>query len=367
MLPKMENAGHHQLIRFLDEQVEALRQLLPMVVEDFSSTAIHQSRVATRRLKAGLDVFAPFVDSKRFRVFARFARRLRRRLAPLRDLDVMRGHLKEVASTPAARKGVDVLRKQFAQHQTKLRGKLLHEVDDVYLMEELGGWWAVRQQIADVVEPARSRVAEQVHELIDEFRRDARLVCKLEESDEPVDAHELRIVGKSLRYTLEMAIRVGHPVPADVMKLFKAMQDDLGLWHDFAVLAQHIVDQSSKSQIALHDASAQIALLEVAKVALKKSDASLAKFRTKWKSKGESIVPRLHQAIPLSVAVVETKESKTGLDPESKSEQEDLESLDSASDSAPSTTPAPSSNAARKRPSRPKRPRATRRDDAAPQ
>jgi len=370
----MQVGETHHLIRFLDEQVEALRQLLPQVVEDFDASAIHQSRVATRRLKAGLDLFEPFVDAKRFRVFSRFTRRLRKRLGPMRDLDVMKLHLKELVGGALSKQGVDILRKQFTQRQTKLRGKLLHEVDDVYLMEELGGWWAVRQQLSGVVDAARSRLAEQIHNLIDEFRRDAGVVCGTAESEKPVDVHELRIVGKSLRYTLEMAVRTGHPVPDDVTKLFKAMQDDLGLWHDFAVLAQHVVDMSSNQQTALHDAPQQLALVEVVRASLKKSEASIARFRAKWKARGQALVPKLHAAVPLSkpVNTPETPardksvtESKTDHDPSSPASVEASEAPSPVEPTVRSEPPARSSNAARKRPSPRPSGRVKRRDGEA--
>ncbi len=42
------------------------------------------------------------------------------------------------------------------------------------------------------------------------------------------DPHALRIAGKALRYTLEMAVESGRPLPAAVAKAFKRMQDALG-------------------------------------------------------------------------------------------------------------------------------------------
>ena len=48
----------------------------------------------------------------------------------------------------------------------------------------------------------------------------------------------MRIAGKALRYTLEMAVVEGHTLPGPVLKAFKRMQACLGLWHDYVVLTE---------------------------------------------------------------------------------------------------------------------------------
>src|SRR5688572_8004723 len=47
------------LVAYLDHLVEELVRLIPMALRDWDDHAIHQSRVATRRLKAGIDLFRP--------------------------------------------------------------------------------------------------------------------------------------------------------------------------------------------------------------------------------------------------------------------------------------------------------------------
>ena len=490
----MQEHGIHSLIRYMDENVDALRQLLPQVIDAFSETAVHQSRVSTRRLRAGLDLFEPFVDSKRVRLFAKFARTLRRRLGPLRDSDVMRGQLRQLSLQHPQkhelgrtigqdlRRGCEFLSERLVQKQAKLRDQLLHEVDEVYLLEELGGWWAVRQVLVSSVDPATQRLRERVHDLTEAFRTDARIVCgtqssiktsrkpgssassdsqvvskngdshqsdetaklddiesagdaKNESIDEPsdkegdddtgddtgggvdvdteadapdsaltVDIHELRIVGKTLRYTLEMSERVGHEVPDDAMKLFKKLQDHLGTWHDFAILSQHVMTLSAKEELSLHDATNQIAVLEVARISLRQSISAIGKFKRTWALSGEALVPRLEKAISLSRAATSAKvrakptgssaktsefidsaptistpktsapktstpkisapatRSKKGLDRKSTPKREEPETRSTDETEASQASAAPSSNAARKPPSRPRRRPAARRD-----
>ena len=76
------------LLTYLDEQIESLNLHLPAAVESFDAKGIHQARVATRRLKAGLDLVAPLIQGPSIKLVNRAGRRIRRRLGPLRDLDV---------------------------------------------------------------------------------------------------------------------------------------------------------------------------------------------------------------------------------------------------------------------------------------
>src|SRR5690348_7378182 len=76
------------LLGHLDALVEELRARVPAALGEWEPEAIHQSRVATRRLKAALDLMKPVLSKRPRRKFNRITRKLRRRLGPLRDADV---------------------------------------------------------------------------------------------------------------------------------------------------------------------------------------------------------------------------------------------------------------------------------------
>ena len=81
------------LLSYIDELVEELRGHVPKAMKHWDAEAIHQSRVATRRLKAALDLLKPVLSDEHLKPFSRVTRKLRRRLGPMRDLDVMIEHL----------------------------------------------------------------------------------------------------------------------------------------------------------------------------------------------------------------------------------------------------------------------------------
>src|SRR2546426_7490286 len=89
------------LLAHLDRLMEELHAHVPKALHDWDEEAIHRARVATRRLSAALDLVKPAVGKKRRKALERVLRNLRRRLGPLRDTDVMLGHLQELGGGAA--------------------------------------------------------------------------------------------------------------------------------------------------------------------------------------------------------------------------------------------------------------------------
>jgi len=112
----------------------------------------------------------------------------------------------------------------------------------------------------------------------------------------PDDVHELRVAGKLLRYTLELAEPLGHEVPRSVAKEFKALQDALGLWHDYVVLTE----ESLRLAIDAHLASRHPGLFgevqELARVCWKRSERHLDQFRKLWNERGAALAGHVSAA-----------------------------------------------------------------------
>jgi CHAD domain-containing protein len=65
-------------------------------------------------------------------------------------------------------------------------------------------------------------------------------------SKDPKHLHELRISGKRLRYRFEVLAELGDDAAKSHVNLLKALQDDLGRWHDRHVLLQFVEELSKK-------------------------------------------------------------------------------------------------------------------------
>src|SRR6185312_16160926 len=75
------------LLAYLDELVEDLHKNVNKALRAFDADAIHDARVATRRLKAAMGLLESVISSEHRKPFGKVLKKLRRRLGPLRDLD----------------------------------------------------------------------------------------------------------------------------------------------------------------------------------------------------------------------------------------------------------------------------------------
>ena len=90
-MPVREAAG--TILHALCDQAAAEA---PGVLGGNDVEAVHDMRVALRRLRSALDTFADWYEGGDFRTFERAARRLRKRLGTVRDADVLLERLRPV-------------------------------------------------------------------------------------------------------------------------------------------------------------------------------------------------------------------------------------------------------------------------------
>lgn len=303
---------------YLDEQIDALRTHTPAALERFDPTGIHQARVGTRRLKAGLDLLQPLLQQHDLTTLSKAGKHLRRRLGPLRDLDVMIEHLQKYPTPVRLKPAAEWIIGQFeqmrnhAQAADRKKKKKSHK-----LLEEFDGWWKLRHQLHQHAGAIESLLSNALHERFDRFSNSADIISGLKTANQPtIDLHQLRIEGKALRYTFEIASAQGICVPKAVFKSFKAMQESLGQWHDYVVLADETVSRFADVELALHDPDAAMLVLDLGKQFLRDSVRSLKQFQSRWKRSGSSIRKALDKRVPLTRDVVEpVRQLKTGHDP----------------------------------------------------
>jgi CHAD domain-containing protein len=294
------------LLAYLDGLVAELQRLVPLALRDWDEHAIHQSRVATRRLKAGVDLFRPVLSDEVRRPFAKVTRRLRRRLGPLRDLDVMLGHLGELSKNGRHRAAVAWLTRQLATQREKARGESLEDAPPGKVLAKLdGSWAAVRGEILEAAQATDSLLAESIHLQLDAFAEQAdRLLCppgqRAGATAVPQDVHQLRIAGKALRYTLEMAKEHRRPLDRGVMRTFKRMQEALGLWHDFVVMTEWAMRASLDGLLAHHDTAMQAGVLALARTTLSRAEQRLKKFGVLWAAVGKQLAETIRTSFPIT-------------------------------------------------------------------
>jgi len=337
--PPAPPANEPPLLAHLDRLMEELHTQAPKAINDWDEEGIHRARVATRRLSAALELVKPVVGKKRRKALAKVLRKLRRRLGPLRDADVMIGHLQELtASGEKYAKAIEWLTGTIRAARETSRQASARGGSAAQVLEDLGGWHPVREQIAGSADALPRLLVESLHLQLDAFVEQAGRVTQSSAGARHHDPHELRIAGKALRYTLEMAVAQGHKLPASVMKRFKRMQELLGAWHDFVVLTDTAVRASLEALLSHSDPALQERVLDLARLTLRRSSKYLAGFDTVWNAKGESLAGTIRAAFPLTSAP-QAPEQQPDPDDEQGPEPESI--TESQTDPGPSDSEAP--------------------------
>src|SRR5688572_8476764 len=135
------------LHRFVGDKVGELGRWVPLALRFGDVEAVHQARVSTRRLKAALDLLRPALGREGRRDFSKVLRRLRRTLGPLRDVDVMLGHLGEMGLDKKHGEVVNWLRGRLHSRRAELLASIGGKRSPEDLVEELGAWRELEEQV----------------------------------------------------------------------------------------------------------------------------------------------------------------------------------------------------------------------------
>lgn len=307
----MPEAGPTSLATLLGEKVADLRELAGEALHSFDPDAVHDARVATRRLTAALDLLEPCLPDRPRKKFARVLRKLRRALGPLRDLDVMLQHLAEIPLEPGCAAGAAWVVGRLRDEQAELRqglkkGRARRAVSKLAAWDELEG--AVRRAEASAGGLLSKAVSGQLGAFAARARRlsgdaeasngDGAAYSEPGGGPPADDVHDLRVAGKRLRYTLEMAAPLGVGLPKSVGRDLKALQDALGLWHDFAVLTARALGLAANAELPARHPALFSEVLALATASWKTSERHLAEFRRLWDEQGAGLVQRIGAFLP---------------------------------------------------------------------
>jgi CHAD domain-containing protein len=292
--------------------MQKLRDLVPDAIQNPTEETVHDARVATRRLKAALEIAGPAIGHHDQKTLGKVLRKLRQRLGPMRDADVMLTHLADVGKV-RLKPGADWLADRVNADAAAAKKKAKKKLDPSDTLSTLGTWWGVEQAWSAAIAEVDAGITKALHEQLDEFARRADAVFGPKPETEPEtddrDPHALRIAGKSLRYTVEIAAAAGHPLPGKIGKAFKRMQDALGLWHDYVVLAEYALHESVDADLVLHDPGLQAVVLDLARNVIGRAARQLDQFHRQWITGGPDLIATLRQAVPV-------KQAETGPGPQ---------------------------------------------------
>jgi len=209
--------------------------------------ALHDVRVAVRRLRSTIRAFPHDLESTVGKRLRRRLRELARATNPGRDAEVGAAILAgwKDAAEPVERRASEALGGRLARRRDEIgreiEARLVGELDETLdrLAGKLGVWrieLRLTRDPAPVTTSYRDALEQRVrgHETAL-----AAALAESAESGEPEAAHRARIEAKRLRYLLD-PVRAALPAAAAPLDRLRALQDLLGELNDLRVLADEL-------------------------------------------------------------------------------------------------------------------------------
>lgn len=228
----------------------------PMLVESRMPEALHQARVAMRRLRSAFQLFRPILrNSGRYRSLSKDVRWCSRILGETRNLDVFLTMARDLAiDVRQIERGRD---RGYARVSTMLKSRRFRRMMSRLLRWLLIGKWRRRASAAQAIDGFAARRLEKA------WLKISNPSLGLSQMTEE-RRHRFRLRTKQFRYVLEF-LRSISPDPDHRRKPFhatlEALQDDLGALNDMA-LATRLATESGISDPRLVDEGRRIAILE---------------------------------------------------------------------------------------------------------
>jgi CHAD domain-containing protein len=219
-----------------DRLLEVIAENLPGTLEDVDSEFLHDLRVAVRRTRSLQRQFKA-VYPDRLQHFRDEFKRLQAVTGDLRDLDV---YLLDFDALRAAlpetlRADLDPLQTVIVNRRARALTATRRALKARRTQDMLADWAAFIHEVPDVERSVSSLAS---HRIASVYRKMVKMGRAIDDSKPAEDLHELRKVGKELRYLLEFFASL---YPADVVKpmvkSLKGLQDMLGRFQDREVQA----------------------------------------------------------------------------------------------------------------------------------
>jgi CHAD domain-containing protein len=289
--PLQPNAPARDVIRnAIAESVAALLHHDPLVRTGRDPEAVHQARVATRKLRSNLRTFEPLLDVEWSEPLRSELGWLAMSLGAVRDSEVLLERLQERSRTLPAndQRSATALLQLLEQEIDVLRKKLGEDLDSqryVDLLENLVAAAHAPKTLPEAEQPAAAVLPALA---TTPWRKLRSAVRRLPDVPADSELHRIRILAKRARYAAEAVAPVAGPAAEAFAKAAAKLQTILGE-HQDSVTAQDWLRSAKVTGRRAFVAGQLIALEGIA------AQASRAKWRKVWKALDR---PRLRDWMP---------------------------------------------------------------------
>ena len=231
----------HLRIQELESQTEGAKKN-----EDIEY--VHKLRVASRRVRAALNIFADCLQSNQIKTWKKAVKNLTVSCGAARDADILITFLRDYSTRVDSRaaRGLEYLITMQKARRSAMQSDLVKVIDSLnasgILAHISASCRAIRAneegknpsiETLSTYENAHNHIVARLDELLKlgRFVHDQSAVTK---------HHELRIAAKRLRYTMEIFSTIYGDELRDQIALMKKFQDLLGEMHDYYVWSQDL-------------------------------------------------------------------------------------------------------------------------------
>lgn len=289
---KMYRSGFGAVARdAICEQFNRITANLPGTVEGEDIEALHDMRVASRRMRASLKVFKACLPKKHRNPVEETVRNLTQSLGAVRDHDVFLEYLRDYQRQDKTSI------KWLIQHEVKLREdarlemlKMLAEYESSDIAERVEGMLdRVKMLWADNDKLSSNRFGEHALRLVSPRLRDlVESSGSIANPDDVAGLHLMRILAKKLRYTMEAFSPCFGTDMEQAISDLKNLQTLLGQIHDFDVWSEKLAQYRETVELTARRNESLEELIAVLKSSRDQEYASVVDYWQKLNSAGFS-------------------------------------------------------------------------------
>jgi putative phosphoesterase len=282
---KFGSAILSKLITEFEEQVEG-------AIGDIDVEFIHKTRVTSRRLRSALSLFSTCFPKKRYKEWIREIKKVTRLLANARDLDVqiifITKYLKGLESNSEKTK-VKVFLKDHQTFRKSIQSSINYKLEELKATEILG---SIHKQCEQTLKDQANHVFEPQNVLQEAYWR---ISLRLDDflsmekyvhlENEKIKHHEMRILAKKLRYTMEIFASLYKSNLSPEIETIKEFQDVLGEMHDCDVWIDCIPKLIEQTEKKYGASKLETSLLNFQSYVIKKRKEHFKEFAALWDEK----------------------------------------------------------------------------------
>jgi len=245
---------------FMLEQVKGIENEIDNVLTGEDIEYIHRMRVASRRLRNGLELFKDCIPKKKTRLWQDHIRKITHSLGKARDLDIQIALLNRLYDEtldakykPGYRRLLLRLKQRRAKAQKRVNNAIL-ELREAKTLKKMRAHFTALSTNKDGVYLFTPSLYQRAFTAIN--RALANFLSYQEDilSPEHIDKlHAMRLAGKKLRYTLEIFAPIYKQALIPHVQVMKEIQDQLGSIHDDDVWVSWLPKFIDKEQSRIED------------------------------------------------------------------------------------------------------------------